>query len=80
MNPQPDLDAFRKHGGKLNPVATVSATGIMPEGTVDYYEKVTKRSGGDLKEGPSSSPPLRARASPQRRARGRNRRACFDAS
>ncbi|MEJ0034656.1 MAG: tannase/feruloyl esterase family alpha/beta hydrolase [Gammaproteobacteria bacterium] len=46
----PDLDAFRKHGGKLILWHGWSDPGIMPEGTVDYYEKVAKRDGGDFKK------------------------------
>lgn len=38
----PDLSAFRKHGGKLILWHGWSDPGIMPEGTVDYYEKVAK--------------------------------------
>jgi len=46
----PDLDAFRKHGGKLILWHGWSDPGIMPEGTIDYYEKVAKRDGGDYKK------------------------------
>ena len=42
----PDLSAFRKRGGKLVMWHGWSDPGIMPEGSVDYYEKVAKRSGG----------------------------------
>jgi tannase/feruloyl esterase len=46
----PDLDAFRRHGGKLILWHGWSDPGIMPEGTIDYYEKVAKRDGGDYKK------------------------------
>jgi pimeloyl-ACP methyl ester carboxylesterase len=39
----PDLDAFRKRGGKLVMWHGWSDPGIMPEGSVDYYERVAKR-------------------------------------
>jgi hypothetical protein len=42
----PNLDAFRKRGGKLVMWHGWSDPGIMPEGSVDYYEKVVKRDGG----------------------------------
>jgi len=42
----PDLRAFRRHGGKLILWHGWSDPGIMPEGTVDYFEKVAK---GDYK-------------------------------
>jgi hypothetical protein len=44
-----DLAAFRKHGGKLVMWHGWSDPGIMPEGSVDYYEQVAKRSGGYAK-------------------------------
>ena len=45
----PDLAAFRKHGGKLVMWHGWSDPGIMPEGSVEYYEQVVKRSGGYAK-------------------------------
>lgn len=41
----PNLDGFRKRGGKLVLWHGWSDPGIMPEGTVDYYERVAKRDG-----------------------------------
>lgn len=38
----PDLRAFRRRGGKLILWHGWSDPGIMPEGTVDYFEKVAK--------------------------------------
>ena len=46
----PNLDAFRKHGGKLILWHGWSDPGIMPEGTVDYYQKVAKRDGEGFKK------------------------------
>jgi pimeloyl-ACP methyl ester carboxylesterase len=46
----PDLEPFRKHGGKLILWHGWSDPGIMPEGTIDYYEKVAERYGRDYKK------------------------------
>jgi hypothetical protein len=46
----PNLDGFRKRGGKLVIWHGWADPGIMAEGTVDYYEKVAKRDGSP-KEG-----------------------------
>jgi hypothetical protein len=46
----PNLDAFRKRGGKIVLWHGWSDPGIMPEGTVDYYEKVVKRDGGNYEK------------------------------
>jgi pimeloyl-ACP methyl ester carboxylesterase len=45
----PDLAAFRQYGGKLIMWHGWSDPGIMPEGSVEYYEQVAKRSGGYAK-------------------------------
>jgi hypothetical protein len=42
----PDLSAFRKRGGKLIMWHGWSDPGIMPEGSVAYYDQVSQRSGG----------------------------------
>ena len=47
----PNLDGFRKHGGKLVMWHGWSDPGIMPEGSVEYYDQVAKRSGGYEKTG-----------------------------
>jgi hypothetical protein len=46
----PDLSAFRKRGGRLILWHGWSDPGIMPEGTVDYYEKVAKGNFEDTRE------------------------------
>ncbi len=46
----PNLDAFRKRGGKIVLWHGWSDPGIMPEGTVEYYEKVVKRDGGKFEK------------------------------
>jgi hypothetical protein len=46
----PNLDAFRKHGGKLILWHGWSDPGIMPEGMIDYYVKVAERDGRDYKK------------------------------
>jgi Tannase and feruloyl esterase len=42
----PDLSAFRRHGGKLVLYHGWSDQLIMPQGTIDYYDRVTQRLGG----------------------------------
>ncbi|HTR00780.1 MAG TPA: tannase/feruloyl esterase family alpha/beta hydrolase [Candidatus Acidoferrum sp.] len=42
----PDLSKFRDHGGKLVLYHGWSDMLIMPEGTIDYYERVTNKLGG----------------------------------
>ncbi len=42
----PDLDAFRRHGGKLIVWHGWSDQLINPQGTIDYYERVLQRMGG----------------------------------
>ena len=46
----PNLKTFHKHGGKLVMWHGWSDPVIMPEGTIDYYEKVVKRNGGKLEQ------------------------------
>jgi len=47
----PDLSAFRKRGGKLILWHGWSDPGIMPEGTVDYYQKVVQKvANGDVQK------------------------------
>ncbi|MEJ0009029.1 MAG: tannase/feruloyl esterase family alpha/beta hydrolase [Steroidobacteraceae bacterium] len=41
----PDLSAFRRHGGKLVLYHGWSDQLIMPQGTIDYYDKVTQKLG-----------------------------------
>jgi hypothetical protein len=43
----PDLAAFRRQGGKLLMWHGWSDQLIVPGGTIDYYERVTRRLGGD---------------------------------
>jgi feruloyl esterase len=42
----PDLSAFRKHGGKMLTRHGLSDEVIMPQGTVNYYERVAAQMGG----------------------------------
>ena len=42
----PDLSAFRNHGGKLVLYHGWSDMLIVPEGTIDYYNDVTQKLGG----------------------------------
>ena len=42
----PDLAAFRRHGGKLVLYHGWSDQLIMPQGTIDYYDRVTAKLGG----------------------------------
>ena len=43
----PDLSRFKSHGGKLILWHGWADPLIMPDGTIDYYDAVTKRMGGD---------------------------------
>ncbi|WP_020562099.1 tannase/feruloyl esterase family alpha/beta hydrolase [Methylosarcina fibrata] len=43
----PDLAVFRDHGGKLILWHGFADQLIMPEGTIDYYDKVVNKLGGD---------------------------------
>ncbi|HTY93837.1 MAG TPA: tannase/feruloyl esterase family alpha/beta hydrolase [Steroidobacteraceae bacterium] len=42
----PDLSAFRRHGGKLVLYHGWSDQLIMPQGTIEYYDQVTRKLGG----------------------------------
>lgn len=42
----PNLSAFRRHGGKLVLYHGWSDQLIMPQGTIDYYDRVTEKLGG----------------------------------
>jgi hypothetical protein len=42
----PNLSAFRRHGGKLVLYHGWSDQLIMPQGTIDYYDAVTRQLGG----------------------------------
>ncbi len=42
----PDLDAFRRHGGKLVLWHGWADQLINPQGTIDYYDRVVRRMGG----------------------------------
>lgn len=45
----PDLSAFRNRGGKVLMWHGFADQLIVPEGTIDYYERVTQRLGGGYK-------------------------------
>ena len=42
----PDLSAFKAHGGKLLMYSSWEETAIPPQGLIDYYESVVKKMGG----------------------------------
>ncbi|KLU23480.1 feruloyl esterase [Caballeronia mineralivorans PML1(12)] len=44
----PDLSAFKSHGGKLLHYHGLSDELIMPQGSVNYYTRVVNQMGGDL--------------------------------
>ncbi|MCY1202651.1 Mono(2-hydroxyethyl) terephthalate hydrolase [compost metagenome] len=45
----PDLSAFKAHGGKMIMYTGVQDPAVVYSGAIDYYERVVKAQGGDLR-------------------------------